>query len=260
MDYAAYLLIGILAGFIGGLLGLSGGVITVPCLFIIFRTLDFPQGYLMHMAIGTSLAAMVPNSFVSAWVHNRRGAVAWHLIRLLLPSVLIGSIIGAVLAHYTPGVWLEAFFGLFALAYGLYLLLKKRPPSGKERQLGWWTCSWMGFSIGSISNLLGIGGGIITAPLLMSYRYEEKISIGTSAAIGVVVTLFGALAYLYLGIDTIHVSKSIGYLYIPAFLVIAVASALTAPYGAYLAHRLSGKNLRRVFAIALLIIGLLMII
>ena len=254
----AFLVIGVLAGLIGGLLGLSGGVITVPCLIMTLHFIDYPQTYLVHTAMGTSLAAMVLNGIASTWAHHGRGGVLWSIVLRMFPGIIVGSLLGAFVANFLSGVILALLFGLFLSLLGVYLLLKKgvhkekKPP---EHPL----YAWLGLGVGTAASLLGIGGGVFTVPLLLAYRYKEKEAVGTSAAIGLCITFLAAIGYLYLGMGKVKSEYVFGYIYLPAFILVGLGAAAFAPWGAKLAHRMKGTLLRKVFAVTLIIVGVLMI-
>jgi uncharacterized protein len=260
ISLVAYGVVGIFAGILGGLLGISGGVITVPCLVLIFHKLGFPQAYVMHIAIGTSLAAMVFNSISSAWSHNRRKSVMWDVFRHMAPGIVVGSILGALIANVLSGVILEIVFAIFLFSLGAYFLVPHKGHHGDEKLPSTPILSAIGAGIGALSNILGIGGGIITVPILMAYRVQAKKAIGTSTATGAIVTLIGALAYLYFGIGETDFTDTIGFLYWPAFIVIGVVSFLTAPFGVKLAHIFPTQTIRYIFACALIGTGIAMIV
>ncbi|MBI2743247.1 MAG: sulfite exporter TauE/SafE family protein [Chlamydiales bacterium] len=256
-----YALIGTTAGLFAGLLGISGGVITVPCLFFIFRFLDFPQAFSMHLAIGTSLAAMFFNGVSSTLAHKKRNGVVWEIFKGMLPGIVLGSLIGAFFADRLSSVILEMIFGLFACLLGIHFLRPFfNPKAHQQKAPGKSRLGLYGLLISFISNILGIGGGIITVPTLLHHQVPEKKAIGTSAATGMVVSLFGAIFYLYYGLDAISFPYSVGYLYLPAFIIISVTSSITAIYGAFLTSRLSPAHLRRIFGIALIAIGIIMLL
>ncbi|MBS0629110.1 MAG: sulfite exporter TauE/SafE family protein [Verrucomicrobia bacterium] len=254
----AFLGVGILAGLIGGLLGLSGGVVTVPALVFLFPVMGIPQSQVTHMAIGTSLAAMVLNGIVSTWSHHRREGVLWPLFLSLLPWIIIGSLFGGIVANFISDVVLENLFGFFIVFLGIYLLL----PQKKKRELREFnkhSIFWCGTGVGSVASVLGIGGGVFTVPLLIHFNYPEKKAIGTSAAISLVITTVTALTYLYFGMKTVKTPESLGYIYLPAFVFIGLGAMFLAPVGAKWAHAIDGLLLRRIFAAVLIIIGIVMI-
>lgn len=261
--FLAYLVAGVLAGLLAGMVGIAGGVVTVPCLFLIFKFMGFPEGYLMHLAIGTSLAAMVFSALSSTWAQNKKGMVVWSLVREMLPGIIIGSIVGAILAHFLSGEVLKIIFASFAVLVGIYFFRGVKPHEGDHTLPSPLGINAIGFGIASISNILGIGGGIITVPVLMAYKMPDKNAIACSAATGLFISFLGALAYLYLGLSqptlAEHPRFIVGYIYIPAFIVISIATFLAAPYGVVLSHKLPPMLTRRVFATALLGTGLVMV-
>jgi uncharacterized protein len=254
----AFLLIGIFAGLCGGMLGLSGGVIAVPCLVLLYKLLDFPADRLMQLAIGTSLAAMLINTAVASIAHYRRNGIVWEMVLSLLPGVVLGCLIGSALGHILSSKLLKLLFGFFIFSMGAYLLLKRK--SSKERKRPSRTfLSWIGLGIGTVASLLGIGGGVFVVPLLISYHYAEKKAVGTSAVVTCFLTLIAALSYFYLGLGQVDMPYTVGYIYLPAFLLIGVGGSLFAPLGAKFAHQMDGSKLRKILAITLIFVGILMI-
>lgn len=254
----AYLIIGILAGLIGGLLGLSGGVVTVPALLFIFHLLGFPQTFAMHTAIGTSLAAMVLTGIASTWAHHRHKGVMWEIVLSMIPGIFLGCLLGAYVAHFLSGVILELFFGLFICLLGAYILFQKKkgkPIAPPDKTV----FTWMGLVIGTLASILGIGGGVFIVPLLMHYRFAEKKAVGTSAATGLCITFLATVAYMYFGMGVVNIRESMGYIYLPAFVIIGIATIIFAPIGAKWTHRMKGTKLRKIFAGTLIIVGILMI-
>lgn len=255
----AFFIVGILAGLIGGLLGLSGGVVTVPCLFLIFHFIGIPQGVLMHMAIGTSLSAMILTGIASTIAHHRHKGVMWNIVVSMLPGIILGCLFGAFLAHFLSGILLQIFFGVFIACLGAYVLLQKDRKKETTTKPETTVFSWFGLGVGTLASMLGIGGGVFTVPLLISYRFSEKKSVGTSAAIGLLITTMAALAYLYFGLETVQVQYSLGYIFLPAFALIGLGAVIFAPLGAKWAHGMEGTLLRKIFGGALIFIGILMI-
>lgn len=257
--YPAYILIGILAGFCAGVLGISGGLITVPLLALVFHFLKLPQAFLMQLAIGTSLAAMFFTGISSSWAHHLKGVVLWDLIKVMFLGLLFGSIVGAFVAHLLSSVILEVLFGLLAIGIGFYFYRDHFRLETEVKKLPKWHFTLWGFGIAFVSSVLGIGGGIITVPVLLSYHYPEKKAIGTSAASGMIISFLGALSYLYFGMNQVTVPGSIGYLFLPAFICVSIASMIAAPFGVKWVHSLPEKKIRKLFGIFLIVIGLLMV-
>lgn len=254
-----FLLVGSIAGLLGGLLGIGGGTIIVPCLYFLFKYSGLPQADLMQLAIGTSLASIVFSTFSSARAHNKRGAVDKKVIKRLLPAILTGCLVGGKLAELTVGLFLEIFFGLFAIALGVYFLKAKHSLTDEGSLPSFPLVDISAFLIASISSIVGIGGGVMLVPYLHAHRFHEKKAIGTSASLSVAISLSAACFYLYFGLDRIHEPLCLGYIYLPAFICLSLSSYLLAPFGAKLAHTLATPHLKKIFAGVMLIIGTLMI-
>ncbi len=252
---------GIFAGFFGGLLGIGGGLIAVPVLLLTFHLLGFSATNAMQVAVGTSLGAMVFTAASSAWAHYRQQGVNWHLFRLLIAGVAAGAILGALIADLLPSQKLAFIFGVFVFFIGVYFLLptEKLEQPGELRPPHFFIMFTIGVIIGVISSILGIGGGIITVPILTAFRTPLRNAISTSAVIGFFIALIGAISFLFLGLKQPTFTYSIGYLYVPAFIFIGLTSSLAAPYGAKLAYTLPTHVLRRIFGVALILVGFLMI-
>ncbi|MDN3506421.1 MAG: sulfite exporter TauE/SafE family protein [Simkaniaceae bacterium] len=255
----AFLIVGMAAGFIAGMLGLSGGVVMVPCLLFLFRFLDFPQAHVMHMAIGTALSAMVMTGIAATWTHHKHKGVMWSIAMLMLPGIVMGCTLGTFVAQFLSGFVLQLIFGLFICMLGAFVLFHKGPSQKKKPKPVNSLYTWFGFGIGSFASLLGIGGGVFTVPLLISYQFSEQKSIGTSAAVGTMVTIIASIGYLYFGLSEVAVPMSLGFIYLPAFAMVSLGTVIFAMLGAKLAHRMEGKKLKRIFAGVLLIVGILMI-
>lgn len=259
-----YLAIGAVAGILAGLLGIGGGIITVPSLLLVFHFLDYPQAYLMHMAIGTSLAAMVFNTLSSTWAHHKKGAVLWKIVQKMSLGIFVGALIGAICADYLSSVILEMVFGLFLIISGFYFTRAKRE-FGHFRLPNQGLFTVISAAIGGFSNILGIGGGVITVPVLTSFQIPSKKAIGTSAAVSLLISFIGAICYLFVGLREFPVSNAIGsytigFINLPAFALIGLATFIAAPYGAKLTHQLPDQILKRIFGIVMIIVGLSMLI
>jgi uncharacterized membrane protein YfcA len=259
MILLAYLAVGVAAGLIAGMLGLGGGVVIVPALALVFPLLGLPSPVLMHLAIGTSLAVIVPTSISSTLAHYRRGAVDLPLLRLLLPGLVPGALLGGWLADKLPSALLARVFGVFVIGVATQIFFNATAP-GRRPLPGHAGLLATGMVIGTASTLLGIGGGSLTVPFLNYCRVDMRRAVATSSACGLVLGVVGAATFLWAGRDHPGLPPgAIGYLYLPAFVGIAVASVLTAPYGARLAHSLPVPTLKRAFAVFLALAGLRML-
>ncbi len=258
--YIAYVVVGLVSGVLGGLLGIGGGVITVPCLLILFKYLGYPQAYLMHMAIATSLAAMIFNTLAATIAHNKRKGVNWDVFKKLVPGVIIGSLIGAIVAIWLSTVILEIFFGFFLILLAVKFYTQKTTSIKTHKLPSPLLLNMFSCSIGALSNLLGIGGGSMTVPMLTGFKMKDKVAIGTSAATTLVTTICGTISYLILGLGEVPVMDTVGLINIPAFLIIGAAAFFTAPYGAKLCHEIDPGKVRKIFAVVLALTGLTLII
>lgn len=255
------LIIGLGAGLIGGLLGVSGGIITVPCLIYLFKFYGFPSVNLVQLAIGTSLAAMVFNAISSMRTHHKSGTIYWKLVWRMLPGLVVGCLVGAYLGHLLPSTVLQLIFGCFAILLGAYFYFhRKLPDLGQPELPSAPLLNTLGLLVGALSNILGIGGGTMTVPLFVKLKLSLKSSVATSTVTGFIISLLGALGYLVLGLGETYYEMTIGFIYIPAFIVLAITTFVTAPFGARLAHRLETDHLKKVFAICLVVIGIVMVL
>lgn len=258
--YIAYVVVGLISGVLGGLLGIGGGVITVPCLLFIFKYLGYPQTYLMQMAIATSLAAMIFNTLAATIAHNKRKGVDWNVFKKLIPGLTIGSLIGALIAVWLSTVILEILFGFFLILLAVNTYRQKTTKVKSYKLPSPLLLNALSCSIGALSNLLGIGGGSMTVPMLTAFKMKDRIAIGTSAASTLITTIYGTISYLVFGLGDIPVKDTVGLINVPACLIIGVAAFLIAPYGAKLTHEIDPRKVRKVFALVLVLTGLSLII
>ncbi len=254
-----YLLLGGVAGLLAGLLGIGGGLVIVPVLAWIFSASGFAAGSLMQLAVGTSLATIVITSLSSLLAHHRRAGVRWPLVWQLSGGIVFGAWLGAVLAHYMPSQSLARLFGVFELLVAAQMLFG-RPPAEHRTVAGRSKNLLAGGVIGVVSAILGIGGGTLTVPWLAWHNVPMRQAVGTAAACGLPIALAGTLGFAVAGWQNSELpAASTGYVYWPAVLAIGISSVVVAPLGARLAHRLPQRILKRIFALFLALLGLLML-
>lgn len=254
-ELAAYLAIGAATGFFAGLLGIGGGTILVSSLALMFAAQGFPSRFVMHMAVGTSLAAIVAGAWASFRTHHRHGAVEWSVVRPMIPGVLAGALGGAVLARFMSTGFLKVFFLVFLATVTAQMVfgLKPRASRGLPGRAG---LIFLALFIGASSSLFGGGAAAVGVPFLTWCSMTMHRAIGTVAALGFPLAIAGALGYAAAGWNAPGMPAwSAGFVYLPAVLGISIASVLVAPFGARLAHRLTGPTLRRIFAVFLIAIG-----
>lgn len=258
--WIAYMALGGFVGLMAGLLGIGGGGIMVPILTSLFIIQGVPHEHIAHLALGTAMAAIVPSSISSLLSHSRRGAVRWGVVRYITPGILIGTFLATFIAALVPTEGLAIFFACFMVLMALQMIanLKPNPTRSLPGAVG---ITGAGLGIGSISALVAIGGGSLTVPLLTWCNVKVQHAIGTSAAVGLPIALAGALGYLINGWGVPGLpSAAWGYVYLPALLLMAPLSILTAPLGARLAHRLPVAILKRIFALMLMALAIQMLV
>ncbi len=250
-----YLATGAFAGVLAGLLGVGGGLIIVPLLSFVFTAQHMPDAYILHLALGTSLASIMFTSVSSLRAHHARGAVNWQVVKGVSIGILTGTFLGSwVAAQLTTG-FLRIFFVAFLYYVALQMLLNIRPKPSRQVP-GNGGLFGMGNLIGGVSSLVGIGGGSLSVPFLVWCNLSMHNAVGTSAAIGFPIAVAGAVGYTLNGLAVTDLpSGSLGFVYLPALAGIALASICTAPIGARLAHSLPVTRLKKVFALLLLVMG-----
>ncbi|WP_255988679.1 sulfite exporter TauE/SafE family protein [Chitinolyticbacter albus] len=251
----ACLAIGVVAGFLAGLLGVGGGLVIVPALLAMFHLVGIGDAHAQHLALGTSLATIVVTSISSLRAHHARGAVRWPLWRAITPGIVLGTFGGAQLAGIMSGPTLQWLFVVFAYTVATQMLAGRQPAA--HRQLpGRATTSAWGAGIGVLSSWVGIGGGSLSVPFMTWHNVPVKEAIGTSAAIGLPIAAAGAIGYIVSGWGVAGLPEgSVGFIYLPALVGIALASFPLAKLGAAAAHRLPVPMLKRMFAGLLIVLA-----
>ena len=251
----AYLALGAFVGFFAGLLGVGGGGIMVPVLTTMFAAQGFPPGQMVHLALGTSMAAIVLTSVSSLRAHHAHGAVRWDIVKGITPGVLIGTFGGTFIAALAPTRPLAIFFGCSMAYVSLQMILNVKPKPSRALP-GTLGLAGVGGGIGLISALVAIGGGSLSVPFMTWCNVKMQNAIGTSAAIGLPIALAGGAGYLINGWAVEGLPAwSVGYVYLPALVAISAVSTFTAPLGARLAHRLPVATLKKVFAGVLILLS-----
>ncbi len=247
----AFLVLGSAVGFAAGLLGIGGGMLLVPFMTALLTYKGFPKELIIHVAIATSLATIMFTSVSSVVAHHRRGAVRWDIVKLLAPGILIGSWIGPWIGQQMNSSSLALFFAAFVTFSATQMLFDKKPAGarGLPGKLG---TSGAGGVIGLLAGLVGAGGGFVSVPFMTWCQVKIHNAVATSAALGFPIALAGTMSNIYFGLSIPDLpSGSLGYIYLPALLVISMASVVTAPLGAKAAHALPVKTLKKIFAVML---------
>ena len=255
----SYLVLGALTGVLAGLFGIGGGAVMVPVLTVLFAAQGFAPDYVVHLALGTSMAAIVPTSIASLRAHHQPGAVLLPAVQGLAPGILLGTFAATFLAAYLSPRPLAIFFCLFMTYVAAQMILNRKPSPSRELP-GFVGLSGVGAGIGGISALVAIGGGTMTVPFLTWCNVRLQTAIGTSAAVGLPIALAGSMGYMLNGWGTASLPQlTLGFVYWPAVIAMAAARFFTAPVGARLAHRLQVATLKKLFAGLVILLALQML-
>ena len=245
-------LLGICTGFLAGLLGIGGGMIMVPFLTFMLTQRGVDANLTVKMAIATSMATIIFTSISSVRAHHKRGAVRWDLVKGLAPGIVLGSMIASLgVFAMLKGANLAIFFGLFVGFSATQMFLDKKPAPSRQVP-GTAGLVAAGSAIGFLSGLVGAGGGFISVPFMAWCNVAIHTAVATSSALGFPIALANVAGYVMSGMSVTGLpDDAIGYIWVPALVVIALCSVFTAPLGAKAAHSLPVKKLKRIFAMIL---------
>lgn len=260
MMLALLMAIGALAGVLAGLLGVGGGIVLVPSYFYALQTLGYDGPQLMQMCLATSLATIIVTSLRSVHSHNKKGAVEWSILRGWGPGIVVGAVIGVMVAASLRSATLQGIFGFLGLFIGAYMGLGRsewrlgaQMPVGIARAI-------MSPIVGFLSVLMGIGGGSFGVPLMTLFATPIHRAVATAAGFGVIIAVPAVIGFLFVAIDPAQRPPlTIGAVNLPAFAVTIAMTLLTAPLGVKLAHAMDPKPLKRVFAVFLTLVALNML-
>ena len=252
-----FISLGVFSGLIAGLFGIGGGTLIVPVLVACFFSMGFEESIIVHLALGTSMACIFFTGLASANAHKKKNAIDFGVMKPVVIGIIFGSFLGAIFAIQIAGSILKIIIGLFALfvaiQIGFQLELRRRSDNKPTSYVA-------GSSIGFLSSILGIGGGIFSVSYFKSSGLSLTTSIGTSAACGVPIAIFASLGYIFVGFNnSVLPPMSIGYIYLPAVIGVSITSIFTAVCGAKLAHFISEKLLRNLLISLMLTISIYMI-
>ncbi|HPE62170.1 MAG: sulfite exporter TauE/SafE family protein [Thiothrix sp.] len=254
------MLTGAVAGILAGLLGVGGGIVIVPVLYLLLDYLEVPRSIAMHVAVATSLATIIPTSISSARSHHAKGAIDTALLKSWGPLVFLGAAAGGILSRYLASSSLTLIFGGIALAVAINMVLPKKIVLAPALPEGKLARGLLPAGIGTFSALMGIGGGTLSVPVLTAFSYPVHRAVGTASAFGLLIAVPAVLGFIWSGRDAaLRPPYSFGYVSLPAAFLIFSVSVFTAPLGSRIAHSLNPVNLRRAFALFLFISGLRML-
>ena len=246
------------AGFMAGLLGVGGGIIMVPALYYAFTVLDFELATRMHLAVGTSLAIIIPTSIISTKTHMEYDAVDFKMVKSFGLFILIGVVLGTFLAVNLKTPALVLFFSIFAFMVGLFFIFLREKLVENPKTISNIVKNISGIVIGFISVPLGIGGGSLMVPFMRTFGYDIRKSIGTAAAVGFLISLSGTITMIMGGkiIDNINTPFSVGYINLLGFAVFVPVTMIMARLGAKAVYKIDKKLLSKIFGTFLLIVSI----
>jgi len=249
-------LIAIPVGFFAGLFGIGGGLISVPFLYYLFSSFGVDNAYIMHLAVGTSFSIIVPTSIVSVLTHHKFKAVDFNIVKSYGVFVITGVIFGTIFAASLKTKPLILFFSIIVFFLAFYLLFLKEKETNIKLTMKLSSKIFFGFLSGFISAPMGIGGAVMNVPILKFFGYSINNAIGSAAAIGFLIALFGAFGFLISGsyLD-VNLPWSVGFLNIPAFLIFIPITAFMARIGARTVHKIDKQRISKYFGIFLIVIG-----
>ncbi|WP_412473682.1 sulfite exporter TauE/SafE family protein [Halobacteriovorax sp. YZS-1-1] len=255
MIFLLYLAVGAFVGTLSGLFGIGGGVIIVPTLLLIFKEQGFSSDITMFMALGTSLATIVVTASSSTLRHYNMGNLLSEVTKKLIPPLIIGICAGAYLVNQVEARTLEGLFITYLYLVSLKMLFYKVKVD-EPKETSNFLYAITGFIIGLKSSILGIGGGTISVPFLTWRGYEMKNAVAISASIGIPIALISSVFYIYSGFNKVTPDHSLGYIYLPAFFGISIASFFFAKLGAKISSVANQVLMKKIFAIMLILIAI----
>jgi len=254
--FSIMILSAVVVGFLAGFFGIGGGIIMVPILFYIFSFIGMEKSFVMHMAIGTSFFIIIPNSIISTMTHMKFKAVDFNLVKSFGVFVMMGVLIGALFAVNSKTSSLVLFFSIMTMIFAIYFLIEKEKINLKPKKINLIYRVILGFLSGFLSAPMGIGGGVYNTPIFKMFGYPINVAIGSSAAIGFLISLVGAITFASSGsYFNINAPLSLGFLNIPTFLIFVPITTFMAKIGAESVHNFNKRLIGKMFGIYLFIVS-----
>ena len=247
---------GVVTGLMAGLFGIGGGAVIVPVLYEVFRVLGVDDHVRMQLCVGTSLAIIVPTNIRSYLTHRAKGAVDERVVKLWVAPAIGGIVIGSVLAAFAPPAVFRLAFVVLAGVIAFKLLFGRDSWRIADDFPGQPAMSGFGLLVGLSSSLMGVSGGSVANMIQTLYGRSIHQAVGTSAALGVPISVAGTIGYALAGLphQSLLPPLSVGFISLLGVIVMAPVSSLVAPYGARLAHALPRRRLEIGFAVFLLVV------
>tara|TARA_Y100000590_G_scaffold261941_1_gene294002 strand:- start:1547 stop:2380 length:834 start_codon:yes stop_codon:yes gene_type:complete len=246
----------VVVGFMAGFFGIGGGLIMVPILFYLFSFAGVEKAFVMHVAIGTSFSIIIPNSIISTITHMKFKAVDFSLIKTFGLFVVIGVVLGTIFAVSLKTSSLVLFFSTMTMIFAIYFLIEKEKINPVPKKINLIYRVIYGFLSGFLSAPMGIGGGVFNTPIFKMFGYSINVAIGSSAAIGFLIALIGAIGFVISGnYLNINVPLSLGFVNIPTFLIFVPITTFMAKIGAESVHKFDKRLIGKLFGIYLFIVA-----
>ena len=246
----------VVTGFMAGFFGIGGGLLMVPIFFYIFSYVGVEQAFIMHLALGTSFSIIIPTSIISTMTHMKFKAVDFNIVKTFGLFVAFGVIFGTIFAVNLKTSSLVLFFSTMTMIFSMYFLLVKEKINPKPKDINLIYKVVCGFLSGFLAAPMGIGGGVLNTPVLKMFGYSIKVAIGCSAAIGLIISLIGAIGFAISGSYlNINIPFSLGFVNIPIFLIFVPITMFMAKIGAKSVHKFDKRLIGKLFGFYLLIIG-----
>ena len=246
----------VIVGFMAGLFGIGGGLIMVPILFYLYSFVGIEQRFVMHLALGTSFSIIIPTSIISTMTHMKFKAVDFSIVKTFGIFVVIGVVFGTIFAISLKTSSLLLLFSIMTMIFAIYFLLEKEKIDPSPRQINLIYRVICGFLSGFVSAPMGIGGGVFNVPIFKIFGYSIPVAIGSSAAIGFLTALTGAIGFAVSGSYlNINAPLSLGFINIPTFLIFIPITTFMAKIGAETVHKFNKRLIGRIFGIYLFIVA-----
>ncbi len=260
-EIISFLGLGLLAGFLAGLLGIGGGIIIVPALLFLFKAFHIGLKNQMHLVIGTALASMIVTTLSSSFSQLKKRNIDFSILKPMGGGAFLGAVIGVFTTTLLPSTLLKILFGILECLIAFRFITKKNnitPKYNLKKLPPSFILSLFSIGISFLSTILGISGGVLIVPFLDYFRFPLKKAIGISSALSFIITLTGSIAFALMN-KKAHIAERIGLIYVPAFVSISLAAIVSAPLGVKLNHVLPSEALKKILGYLLLGLGISMI-
>lgn len=252
----AYMMVGCLSAFLAGLLGIGGGIVVIPCLVYLFGIQGMSIDIVMHVALASSLGAVPFNAFIAARSHRQHIAIDWTLVKIMVPGMVLGSVVGPLISVHLSGEALRWIFGIFLGILGVRYVLAKKVKQESTEHYSKKILLFFSPIVGIFASLLGLGGGVFLLPLLTRAGVAMRQALAVSSIVLVPASFVGVIGYIYKGWGQSGLPDwSTGFVYWPVVVSLVIAAIFCAPIGVRLAHRLPHDKLKRIFGVLLIVVA-----